>query len=63
VGSAGISTLDYVFFDSRIVVRNVSTHLAPKVSHAALSAKMIVPFGELGIENLLCFEFFELLMI
>jgi hypothetical protein len=48
VNAAGISTLDYLFFNPGIEVGRVTTHLYPKISHAAISTRMKVPFPEQG---------------
>jgi hypothetical protein len=48
VNSEGISTLDYLFFNPGVRVRSVVTHVRPKISHAAVSAQVSIPFPPKG---------------
>jgi hypothetical protein len=55
VNSVGISTLDYLFFNPGIQVNRVEFHLAPKISHAAISTEISVPFPQKGINKFVLF--------
>ncbi len=48
VNAQGISTLDYLFFNPSIQVGRVETRLFPRISHAAVSTSIRIPFPPKG---------------